>query len=339
MVGQLGGVDVCAPPGGYHDASANLNLKAGVTRVDYGTALAYVRARHSLGGNDPGGDLPRILLQQAFISSVIKQVNSQGLVTNLPRLFHIAETASKSLTIDQALGSPTSLISLARSLKGLKPRNVTLLTMPTRVPTAQEIAEFSGISGFADRLMTVQPQDDVLFNVIRTGQPWTGALPVLPYSSVAVKVVNATGQPGLATRTARQLRLLGFNAEPVLGRAPFSSTTTVDYAGIAQADSAYTVMTALESFPAGLNTLSPGIVGSGGTVTLTLGADFTGVHPPKVTQPAAASSSKAASKGSKSASTAAAPNPGPSTGASAVQSRNAGSSICAGLPPALGGTG
>src|SRR5215469_3931709 len=74
MVGQLGGVKVCVPPGpGYHDRAANLNLAPGVHWVDWGQALAYVRARHSLGGPDAGGDLPRIELQQAFVSSVVQK--------------------------------------------------------------------------------------------------------------------------------------------------------------------------------------------------------------------------------------------------------------------------
>jgi LCP family protein required for cell wall assembly len=326
MVGELGGVQVCVPPGpGYHDQQANLNLPPGLHWVNYGEALAYVRARHSLGGPDAGGDLPRIELQQAFISSVVQQVNQRGLLSDLPKLLGIAETASSALTVDTGLASVSSLLHLGQSLAHLKPGNVSLITMPTTADT---------YPGLTQHLMPVQPQDDVLFQMIRNGQPWTGALPVQAYSSVQVNVVNATGRSGLATRTAQQLRQLGFNAQPVTGGAPYSSTTTVQYAGTAQADSAYTVMTALNSFPAGQNTLPEDAsdqVGSAGTVTLVLGANFTGVHAPPVTQP---TPTAAPSKGSSGGTTVTAANPGPSTGASAVQSRNAGTSICSGLPPA-----
>ena len=169
MVGELGGVQVCVPPGrGYHDASTNTNLKPGKHWLNYTAALQYVRDRHGVGsGASAGGDLPRIQLQQAFISSVVQQVNSNGLLTNFPKLLHIAGTATKALTIDDGLGSTTSLLRLAQSLAHLRPRNVTLITMPATMDTYNYPA-------YSSHLMTVEPQDDVLFQLIRTGHPWTG---------------------------------------------------------------------------------------------------------------------------------------------------------------------
>jgi LCP family protein required for cell wall assembly len=318
MVGQLGGVEVCVPPGpGYHDVNANLNLSPGVHWVDWGQALAYVRQRDDLGGADPGGDLPRIQVQQAFVSSVIQQVNSDGLLTDIPKLLSIANTATQALTVDQGLGSVSDEMHLAESLAHLKAKNVSLITVPTTTDT---------YPGLSEHLMPVQPQDDVLFNMIRTGQSWTGALPVEPYSSVQVQVLNGTGQAGLAAQTEQQLKALGFDVVGI-GDAPYTSTTTVNYAGLAQADSAYTLGTALSNFPAGQNTLENPVneAGSPGTVTLILGADFAGVNAPA---PATPAPSAKASKGSTTTPAA------PTTGASAVESRNGGESICSGLPPA-----
>jgi LCP family protein required for cell wall assembly len=328
MVGELGGVEVCVPPGpGYHDQQANLNLSPGLHTVDWGQALAYVRARHSLGGPDAGGDLPRIQLQQAFISSVVQKVNQEGLLSNIPALLSVANTATQALTVDQGLGSVSSLMHLAQSLAHLKSKNVTLITMPTTTDT------YPGLSA---HLMPVEPQDDVLFQMIRTGQQWTGGLPVQAYSTVQVKVLNATGRSGLASRTAQQLSQLGFDVVGT-GDAPYTSTTAVQYAGTAQADSAYTLMTGLTSFPAGQNTVpedAPDQVGGPGPVTLVLGANFTGVQAPKVTSPAPSPTAAKGTSGSSGGSTVTAVNPAPSTGASAVQSRNAAANICSGLPPA-----
>jgi LCP family protein required for cell wall assembly len=324
MVGEIGGVQVCVPPGpGYHDTAANLDLSPGVHTVDYGQALAYVRQRHDLGGPDAGGDLPRIEVQQAFVSSVLQKVTKEGLLTNIPSLLSVADTATQNLTVDQGLGSVSDLMHIAESLAHLKSRNVSLITMPTTTDT------FPGLSS---HLMPVWPQDDVLFNMIRTGQPWTGTLPVEPYSSVQVEVLNGTGQTGLAAETANQLRAFGFDVVGT-GDAPFTSTTKVSYAGLTQADSAYTVGTVLSSFPVGQNTLASPVnqAGSPGTVTLTLGADFNGVQQPP---PPAPSPSASAGKGGSSTPVAPAPAPAPSTGASAVESRNAGANICSGLPPA-----
>ena len=325
MVGQLGGVEVCVPPGpGYHDKATNLNLSPGKHLLNYTQALQYVRERHGIGsGSDAGGDLPRIELQQSFISSVVQKVNSTGLLSDVPSLLKIAGTATKALTVDQGLGSTTSLLRLAESLAHLKSKNVTLVTMPTTTDTFD-------YPNYSTHLMTVEPQDDVLFNMIRTGQAWAGRLPVEPYSHVQVRVLNATGQPGLAGRTRAALRKLGFDVISV-GNAPYSATTTVDYAGLARADAAYTVMTALKAMPAGQETLSEPAsqTGSPGPVILMLGANFAGVNPP------AGAGHTVENADSKPHSSPGSSQNAPSSPADSVQARNAGASICSGLPPAF----
>jgi LCP family protein required for cell wall assembly len=325
MVDALGGVDVCVPPGpGYHDKASGVNLSPGIHLVKYNTALAYVRTRDDLGGSDPGGDLPRIELQQAFISSAMQKVESENLIGNSFKLLDVANTATRALTVDPSLGSVTSLLRLADSLVHLKSKDVTMITMPTTADT---------YPGLQEHLMTVEPQDDVLFDMVLTGQDWTSHLPTLPYGQVQVRVENATGERGLAARTRTRLRKLGFDVISV-GDAPYTATTTVTYSGIAQSEAAYTLMTALSKFPAGENLLTEPApqLGSAGPVTLILGADFAGVS-----KPVKAKQGKKGASGSsvvaESADAVASAN-----GAGAVQSRNGGASICSGLPPALGGT-
>jgi LCP family protein required for cell wall assembly len=336
MVDTIGGVEVCVPPGpGYHDHFSHLNLSPGRHLLRYNQALAYVRTRHGVGGGtDAGSDLPRIQLQQAFISSVLQQVRSSGLLSNLPQLYSIAKTATRALTVDDGLGSVTSLLRLAESLTHLRSANVSLITLPTAPDTYH-------YPTYYQHLMAVQPQDDVLYQLVRTGQAWHGQLPVQRYSKVSVRLLDGTGQSGLAARTAANLRKLGFDVVSA-GPAPGTATTRVDYAGLAQADSAYTLMTALKSFPAAQNTLAEPAwqVGTAGPVTLTLGTDFAGVNPP-VSAPQIASSQQAGvgqkhkSSGSNDASRqAAAVSKATQSGPGAVQSRNAGASICSGLPPA-----
>jgi LCP family protein required for cell wall assembly len=335
MVGQLGGVQVCVPPGsGYHDPATNTNLNPGKHWLNYTAALQYVRDRHGVGsGADAGTDVARIELQQAFISSVVQQVNSNGLLTNSLKLLHVASTATKALTIDDSLGSTTSLLRLAESLAHLKSKNVTLITMPSAMDTYD-------YPTYSTHLMTVEPQDDVLFQMIRTGQRWTGALPVMPYSGVQVRVVNATGQTGLADRTRTALRKLGFDVISV-GDTTYSATTTVQYAGLAQADAAYTVMTALKATSAGQNTLPEPApqVGSPGPVTLVLGADFAGVNAAAIQKSAGTTTPgkhhKHKSSGTTGSTTVVAGQPSPGNSVGAVQTRNAGASICSGLPSAF----
>ena len=109
MVDTIGGVEVCVPRSGYHDPYSGLNLSGGKHLLTYNQALAYVRTRHGVTAEgDTGGDLPRIELQQAFMSSVIQKVNSQGILNNSVELLKIADVATRALTVDQGLDWPAS---------------------------------------------------------------------------------------------------------------------------------------------------------------------------------------------------------------------------------------
>jgi LCP family protein required for cell wall assembly len=323
MVDAIGGVEVCVPRGGYHDPWSRLNLSAGRHLLTYNQALAYVRTRHGVEADgDVGGDLPRIMLQQAFASSVIQKVNRQGILGNTVQLLKIADIATKALTVDQGLDSVTRLLSLARSLTGLRARNVTMITMPT-------------ISDTADygRLLPEEPEDDVIFQMLSDGQRWPGHLPVLPPGQVRVRVLNGTSITGLAGRTAAALRRRGFVVTGV-GNAPAATTTSVSYAGTAQADAAYTLMTALRSMPAASNLLAEPAPqgGRAGPVTLVIGPGFTGVRPPA---PARARHRTTEHRTTRARHGGAGGGSGSNAGSAAfVQTRNAGASICSGLPAA-----
>ena len=309
MVDTIGGVQVCVPPSGYHDPYSGLNLSGGKHLLTYNQALAYVRTRHGVTAEgDTGGDLPRIELQQAFMSSVIQKVNRQGILDNSVELLKIADVATRALTVDQGLDSASKLLGLARSLTGLRAKNVTLLTMPTVTDPAD-----------INRLLP-RAADDVIFQMIRDGQTWRHRLPTLPDHQVRVRVLNGTGIAGLAGQAARRLTRLGFDVTGTAD-APATSATTVTYSGTAQADSAYTLMTALKATPAAQNLLAEPApqTGQPGPVTLVIGSDFTGVT-------AAAAPHRAAGHPAAG---------GAGTGGQAtVQSRNAGASICSGLPAA-----
>jgi LCP family protein required for cell wall assembly len=323
MVDSIGGVEVCVPPGGYRDRWSGLHLSGGKHLLSYDQALAYVRTRHGVSADgDVGGDLPRIMLQQAFISSIVQKVNSQGILSNVAQLLKIADIATRALTVDQGLDSVPKLLGLARTLDHLSAKNVSLLTMPTVADTNP---------AFSGRLLPEEPQDDVIFQMLLDGQRWRGRLPAEPAGQVKVRVLNGTGISGLAGRTRRGLRKLGFDVIGVGNAAP-TTTTTVNYSGTAQADSAYTLMAALKSAPYAQNLLSEPTpqTGTAGPVTLILGNDFAGVD-----RPARTSTKTSGSKPGKAKQ--AAPPSFSATSMSSpgfVQARNAGASICSGLPQA-----
>lgn len=314
MVAAIGGVQVCVPASGYHDPYSGLNLSGGRHLLNYNQALAYVRTRHGVEAEgDVGGDLPRIELQQAFMSSVIQKIDSQGVLSNSVGLLRIADTATKALTVDQGLDSASKLLSLGRSLSRMPARNVNLMTLPT-VPDPDP--------GESGRLLPEEPEDDVIFQMIRDGQPWPGRLPTVPFSQVSVRVLNGTETNGLAAEVAAQLTRLGFKVIGT-GNAPATSATTVTYSGTTQADSAYTLMTALSATPAASDLLTEPApqAGTPGPVTLILGPDFAGVRPPAAGHGHRATTSPASAGGS-------------GTGSGSVQTRNAAANICSGLPAA-----
>jgi LCP family protein required for cell wall assembly len=316
MVDAIGGVEVCVPRGGYHDPFSRLNLSGGRHLLTYNQALAYVRTRHGVSAEgDTGGDLPRIMLQQAFISSVIQKVNSQGILSNSVQLLKIADTATRALTVDQGLDSVTKLLGLARTLAHLRAKHVTLITMPT-VPDPNPAD--------SGRLLPEEPQDDVLFQMITSGRQWHGQLPTLPPGQVRVRVLNGAGIAGLAGQTAIRLRKLGFDVIGT-GNTAVATATTVTYSGTAQADNAYTLMTALKATPAAQNLLQEPTpqTGTAGPVTLIIGPDWAGVDRPAPPHPAKARHTKPGQ-----------PAAGSQGNSAAIQARNAGASICSGLPAA-----
>ena len=314
MVDTLGGVEVCLPQA-VNDPFSNLHLRAGRHLITGNQALAFVRTRHGVGD---GSDLGRIELQQEFFSSLIQKIESNGTLENPVRLYDIANTATQSVTVDPGLGSISRLLSLAATLRRLHTKDVTFVTMPTILDPANN-----------DRLLPEEPEDDMLWHLLQTGALWQGNLPATPASSVDVSVLNGTGITGLAARAAVRLRRLGFHVSQV-GDAPATSATTVSYPGPAQAGGAYTLMGALQQAPAVQSGLA-------GPVTLTLGADFTGLVSP---QPAG--------KHHKHSAASAAPDAGQQPDGQqplvpgqqeTIDTRNAAANICTGVPDANPDTG
>ena len=301
MVSVVGGVEVCLPQA-VNDPFSHLNLSAGRHLVTGDQALAFVRTRHGVGN---GGDLGRIELQQEFMSSLIQKIDSQGTLANPVKLLQIANAATGALTVDPGLGSVTKLLGMAASLRHLHSKAVTFVTMPTILDPAN-----------INRLRPDEPQDDVVWQVLKTDTAWKGSLPVPSPRQVQVAVLNGTGTAGLAAQTAASLRKLGFDVVHV-GDAPVTgAATTVSYPGTGAADGAYAVTQALTAAPASQD------IGGTGPITLTLGSGFTGIIPPPAPVKAGATPSAAAGGTAQAGQQA------------AVQTRNAAQNICSGVPAA-----
>ncbi len=126
MADAVGGVTVCldAP---VFDPSAGLDLAAGEQVLTGATALGFVRTRYGVGD---GSDLGRISNQQVFLSALVRQVMSGGVLSNPVLLYRLASTAATSIQASASLASPTTMVSMALSLKDISLSDIVFLQYP-----------------------------------------------------------------------------------------------------------------------------------------------------------------------------------------------------------------
>lgn len=211
IVDALGGVPFCTPValkdpfvprrGDIPGHGTGLDLPAGTTTLDGDAALALVRARYGIGD---GGDLGRIQRQQQFLGAVVRRATSTKLLLNPPRLLRFLDAATGSVTTGGM--KLRGLRGLADRLKGLQPGKVAFITVPTVVRSDRATLDLA------------QPAATDLFAALREDAPVPGGerQPALPTVSVApsavhVRVLNGTGETGVARAAADALAALGFD--------------------------------------------------------------------------------------------------------------------------------
>ncbi|MFF0448579.1 LCP family protein [Streptomyces sp. NPDC004609] len=126
LIDELGGVEITTTRP-IKDPDSHLDLAPGTHTLDGEQSLGLVRTRKSVGD---GSDLGRIQLQQAFIKAFIAQVKEIGVLSDPGRLLDVADTATKAITPDSGLDSVTELMGFARSLGGLGPEDLQMVTLP-----------------------------------------------------------------------------------------------------------------------------------------------------------------------------------------------------------------
>lgn len=206
MINAMDGVPVCVEHA-VSDPKSELRLPAGRSVVKGKQALAYARARYSLGD---GSDLSRIERQQALMSAMIRKAKSSELLLNPGRLYGFLDAATKSITTDPELGSLNELRKMAMSVKGLQTGQVRFVTVPNRIRADEATVAWT-------------PAADALWEAIRrdgalpgeptprptpTGSP--SSTPTLKPSDVQVTVLNGSGVPGQAGDVAEDLEAAGF---------------------------------------------------------------------------------------------------------------------------------
>ncbi|MGW4380569.1 LCP family protein [Kitasatospora sp. NPDC004531] len=300
MTSAVGGVDVCLPKPVYQgDLDPNLGHRGkllfdqGHQKISGQAALDYVRIRHGLGD---GSDIGRTKRQQAFLSSLIKQVKAEGM--NPVALLPLADAATRSLTVDEGLGSAQKLVDFAMSLKDIDLHDIKFLTVPWR---------YQG-----ERVALVHPDTDQLWTALKADRTLDGqdasagpspadspspgptaAPTAVDGADIKVAVHNGTDTAGLTARAAEALEGSGFTVTARANAASRAHATTLVEYGPGERAGAEKVAA-----------LFPGATlqaGARAGITLTLGADYAVGHgtataaPPPPTGPLPSSVSQARS--------------------------------------------
>lgn len=204
----LGGVDVCVNQP-VEDELSGLNIPAGVSSIKGDQALAFLRTRHGFGN---GGDEGRIRAQQSFLASMVRKVNEEGTLNNLPKLYSIAETVTRNLTVDKELTEVSSLIALAGRLKDVDLDRVAFVTAPV-VPYEYDnnrlvLDEAASAPLFEalveDRDITEPAPESAPATPSKPGTVPPAApeetVPAVDPAAVPVTILNATGDAGSQSR-------------------------------------------------------------------------------------------------------------------------------------------
>jgi LCP family protein required for cell wall assembly len=276
----VGGVKVCVPQDIYQrDLNPNrttrgeLIFKEGEQTVSGQKALDYVRIRHGIGD---GSDIGRIKRQQAFVSSLLKKIKSDGLTPT--RLLPLATAAAESMTVDPGLGTANKLISFAMSLKDIDLHNTKFVTVPwryegSRIAVVEPDASDLWASLKADR--TLDGKDASGGRSTATPSPGES----VRGDGIDVAVYNGTTTSGLASQAAATLTGHGFTVTGTANASSRQHTTTVVQYGPGLRSRAETVA---ELFPgAELEAID------GSVINLVVGASYATTGPSASAAPTA----------------------------------------------------
>ncbi|MEV7865904.1 LCP family protein [Streptomyces sp. NPDC088124] len=303
MADAIGGVEVCVKdnvwdrplpgvPGG-----SGLKLTAGKHRIQGEQALQWLRTRHAF-----ESDLGRAKAQHMYMNAMIRELKSQNVFTDTPRLTGLAEAATKSLEVSEEIGTVKKLFDLAMQLKSVPTDRLTMTTMPT-VTDPQDANHLVAGGADAEHLWAMV-RDDVAFDsngdsaedkaaaaaAAKRKKAAEDALqePTTTPAETGVMVRNGTGGAqtpvqGRATDIAGALVAKGYTLTKADGQQSPQETTTVSYPSADLEGNAQAVAKAL-GIPTSSVKRSTDVSG----VTVVVGADWReGSSFPKESAPAA----------------------------------------------------
>jgi hypothetical protein len=219
----LGGVQVCLNRP-VSDSYSGAHFRAGFQHLDPKQALAFVRQRHGL----PNGDLDRTHRQQAFLDSVMHQLRTEGVLSDLTKMQSLLSVAKQYVITDAGW----NLLDFATQTRSLTSGNLIFRTLP--------------IKGYA----TLDNQSVNLVDPAYIKQLVHAAFYPAPKARAAAKgsgkarraqraearrttvdVLNGGSTQGLAARVSAALVTAGYRAGQVSNTSSRATTTVLYGAG------------------------------------------------------------------------------------------------------------
>jgi LCP family protein required for cell wall assembly len=224
----LGGVGVCLKHAVPYDPNSGAHFKAGFQHLDAAQALSFVRQRDGL----PNGDLDRTHRQQAFIDSVMHQLKTEGVLSDLTKIQALLSVAKRYVITDAGW----NLLDFATQMRSLTGGNLTFRTLP--------IVRYATIGGQDVNVVDPARIKKIVHAAFypkpgprrarRHAVPASSS-PAPPPGTTTVDVFNGGYTAGLAGRVSAVLVKAGYRAGQVSDTA-YRSRTAVRYGAGAAAN-------------------------------------------------------------------------------------------------------
>jgi len=132
---------------------------AGTVELSGYQALAFLRSRHGVGD---GSDLGRIGSQQVFLSSLVRKIKSDDTLTDLGKLYGIAQAATQNVQLSANFANLDTLVSVALVLKDIPLEHIVFVQYPSR----------TGVGGiYQGKVAPIKDVAAALFAVIKEDKP------------------------------------------------------------------------------------------------------------------------------------------------------------------------
>jgi len=143
------------------DSHTGIDWPAGTRTLVGVEALQFLRIRHGIGD---GSDLGRISNQQQFMSSLVRKLQSEGVLNNPATLLNLANTAvaqvnEGQIVLSTSLANPQRMVQIAMAVRAVAYEDIVFLQYPTVY--AED----------GSRVLPVTSAATVLFDALAANQP------------------------------------------------------------------------------------------------------------------------------------------------------------------------